>query len=135
MFSGPELQALSVFVVDDNKFMRTVVKNLCRGLGLGDFWQAEDVDQGLKVMRDNEVDLVITDWHMEPTDGLEFVHFLRNDPASPNPYVPIIMLTGHGDRDRVCGPSTVDSNRNIFRQISSREIPTQGPLRNDTRCF
>ena len=45
---------------------------------------------------------MVTYWHMEPTDGLTFVKYLRNDPDSPNPYVPIIMLTGHGDRERVC---------------------------------
>ncbi|MCR9062296.1 MAG: response regulator, partial [Rhodobacteraceae bacterium] len=94
MFGGPKLQALSVLVVDDNKFMRTVVENLCKGLGLGDFSQAESVEEALNILRERPIDLVVTDWHMEPMDGLTFVKYLRNDPQSPNPYVPIIMLTG-----------------------------------------
>ena len=61
MFGGPKLNALSVLVVDDNKFMRTVVENLCKGLGLGDFAQAEDVEQALIVLRDRPIDRVITD--------------------------------------------------------------------------
>lgn len=122
MFGGLKLQALSVLVVDDNKFMRTVVENLCKGLGLGDFRQAETVDQGLAAMRDNTIDLVITDWHMEPTDGLEFVHYLRNDPKSPNPYVPIIMLTGHGDRDRVCEARDAGVNMFMAKPISAKAM-------------
>ena len=62
MLGGPKLQALSVLVVDDNKFMRTVVENLCKGLGMGDFAQAEDVEQALVILRDRPIDLVVTDW-------------------------------------------------------------------------
>ena len=93
-----------MLAVDDNKFMRTVVENICRGLGIVKFAQADNVDLARVILRRDPIDLVITDWHMEPTDGLQFVKFLRNDPKSPNPYVPVIMLTGHGDRERYFGP-------------------------------
>ena len=122
MFCGPKLDALSVLVVDDNKFMRTVVENLCKGLGLGDFAQAEDVQQALIVLRDRPIDLVITDWHMEPTEGLTFVKYMRNDPQSPNPYVPIIMLTGHGDRDRVCEARDAGVNMFMAKPISAKAM-------------
>ena len=85
MIGGPKLQALSVLVVDDNKFMRSVVENLCRGLGIGEFAQAETVEQALEVLARKSIDLVVTDWHMEATDGLTFVKYLRNDPDSPTP--------------------------------------------------
>ena len=78
MLGGPKLQALSVLVVDDNKFMRTVVKNLCKGLRVGAFAKAEDVEQALAILREWPIDLVVTDWHMQPTDGLTFVKYLRN---------------------------------------------------------
>ena len=122
MFGGPKLDALSVLVVDDNKFMRTVVENLCKGLGLGDFAQAEDVEQALIVLRDRPIDLVITDWHMEPTEGLTFVKYMRNDPQSPNPYVPIIMLTGHGDRGRVCEARDAGVNMFMAKPISAKAM-------------
>ena len=47
MFGGPKLQALKVLVIDDNKFMRMVVENLCRGLGMGTSLQAESVKRCL----------------------------------------------------------------------------------------
>jgi CheY-like chemotaxis protein len=67
MLGGPKLQALSVLVVDDNKFMRTVVKNLCKGLGVGAFVKAEDVEQALPILCEWPIDLVVTDWHMQTT--------------------------------------------------------------------
>ena len=61
MFGGPKLQALNVLIIDDNKFMRTVIENICRGLGLGTVMQAEDVNMALDILGGNPVDLVITD--------------------------------------------------------------------------
>lgn len=48
-----------------------------------------------------DLDLIITDWNMPPTDGLEFVKRIRMSTDSPNPYVPIIMLTGYTELYRV----------------------------------
>ncbi|MGB0630882.1 MAG: response regulator [Alphaproteobacteria bacterium] len=122
MFGGPKLQALNVLIIDDNKFMRTVIENLCRGLGLGTVMQAENVNMALDILGGNPVDLVITDWHMEPMDGLEFVQFLRNDEASPNPYIPIIMLTGHGDRERVCEARDAGVNMFMAKPVSAKAL-------------
>ena len=38
---------------------------------------------------------------MPPTSGLEFVEQIRQNMDAPNPYVPIIMLTGHTEVERV----------------------------------
>ena len=38
---------------------------------------------------------------MKPMDGLEFTRRVRNDEHSPNPFVPIIMITGHTEKHRV----------------------------------
>ena len=58
--------------------MRTVVKNLYQGLGMGAFAKAEDVEQALVILRERPIDLVVTDWHMQSTNGLTFVKYLRN---------------------------------------------------------
>ena len=102
--------------------MRSVVKNLCWGLGISEFAQAETVEPALEVLARKSIDLVVTDWHMEPTDGLTFVKYLRNDPDSPNPYMPIIMLTGHGDRERVCEARDVGVNMFMAKPISAKAM-------------
>lgn len=38
---------------------------------------------------------------MKPLDGLAFTRLVRSPPDSPNPFVPILMLTGHTEMDRV----------------------------------
>ena len=39
---------------------------------------------------------------MFPLDGVEFTRLVRNSPDSANPYLPIIMMTGHSEKHRVC---------------------------------
>ena len=38
---------------------------------------------------------------MEPLDGIDFTRMVRTAPDSPNPFVPIIMLTSQGAFERV----------------------------------
>ena len=38
---------------------------------------------------------------MKPMDGLEFTRDVRTRRDSPNPFVPIIMITGHTEKHRV----------------------------------
>ena len=38
---------------------------------------------------------------MPTGNGIDFVQHIRRSPDSPNPYVPIIMLTGYTELDRV----------------------------------
>jgi hypothetical protein len=40
---------------------------------VGAFAKAEDVEPSLVILRERPIDLVVTDWHTQPTDGLTFV--------------------------------------------------------------
>jgi len=44
---------------------------------------------------------VLTDMIMKPMDGLELTRLIRNDERSPNPFVPIIMISGHTEKYKV----------------------------------
>ena len=48
-----------------------------------------------------QVDIAIVDFNMFPLDGVEFTRLVRNSPDSANPYLPIIMMTGHSGKQRV----------------------------------
>ena len=39
------------------------------------------------------------DWAMPIFDGLEFMQMIRQPGANANPYVAIIMLTGHSEKN------------------------------------
>ena len=99
--SGYDFSDLRVLVCDDSRQIRSLISSFLVGFGVKDAAEALDADDAFAKLIEYDPDLVITDWNMPPTDGLEFVQRVRNSEESPNPYVPIIMLTGYTELHRV----------------------------------
>jgi len=66
-----------VLVVDDDEVMRTFVVNSLRRIGIQAIETATDGASALRTMIAFKPDLVLTDIHMQPMDGIEFVQQLR----------------------------------------------------------
>jgi len=98
---GYNLSKLRVLVVDDSKNMRLIVRTVLNALGVQSVREAGDGQAGLNELRASPIDVAIVDWMMEPMDGIEFVHQVRTAEDSPNPFLPIIMMTGHTERHRI----------------------------------
>ncbi len=96
-----DLQGLNVLIVDDNKHIQLLMKEILRAFGIRSFQTAEDGAGALEILKTFVADLVICDWNMSPVDGLEFVDLLRKSTDSSNPFVPVIMLTGYTEYHRV----------------------------------
>lgn len=92
---------LSVLVVDDNNHMISIVKTLLRAFGANKIRDVHDAISAFEEMKSRQIDLVITDCAMPTFDGIEFTQMVRTAPDSPNPYVPIIMLTAYTERQRI----------------------------------
>lgn len=73
-----------ILVVDDDEVMRSFVVNSLRRLGLNLIETTHDGASALRVMMVFKPDLVLTDIHMAPMNGLDFVRQLR---AHTNPLV------------------------------------------------
>ena len=78
------LMLARVLVVDDDEVMRTFVVNSLRRLGIQSIETAVDGGSAFRTMMTFKPNLVLTDIHMKPMDGLEFVQHLR---AHTNPLV------------------------------------------------
>ncbi|MBL6938590.1 MAG: response regulator [Alphaproteobacteria bacterium] len=81
--------------------MRALLKALLHALGIAAIFEATDGAGAFDLLRRKEPDLILTDLSMSPVDGLAFVREVRHSPTSPNPYIPIIMVTGHTEKHRV----------------------------------
>ena len=92
---------LEVLVVDDNRHMRSLIRDLLRAIGISRVVEANDGMSGFQQLRNCEPDVVVTDLMMQPIDGLQFARMVRNERRSPQPYVPIVMVTGFADKARV----------------------------------
>ncbi|MFC6855513.1 response regulator [Marivibrio halodurans] len=96
-----DLRRLSVLVVDDNHHMRFLIRGILQSFGIRDVHECTDGHDAFGALKVNPVDIVILDWVMQPVDGLEFTRRLRTDTESPDPFLPIIMLTAHTEKHRI----------------------------------
>jgi CheY-like chemotaxis protein len=116
------LGATKVLVVDDEHYMRKVVRALLMSVGVRTVFEAPDGPSGLEMIRNNQPDVVIVDWQMPGLDGSGFVRMVRSPDTFPFPNVPIIMLTGHGERSKVVEAIQIGVNEFLLKPVSSKAL-------------
>ncbi|WP_299439598.1 response regulator [uncultured Rhodospira sp.] len=116
------LERLNFLIVDDNKHMRALVKTILYALGSRQVREAGDGADAFKELRHFPADIIICDWNMSPLDGLDFVRLVRTGKDSPNPFVPIIMLTGFTEMFRVVDARDAGVHEFLAKPISAKSL-------------
>lgn len=111
------LGTLHVLLVDDNAHMRAIVSAMLKSIGIGRISEAEDGTQALSLLREHAIDIAIVDFRMQPMDGVAFTRSIRWDENSPNPYLPIVMMTGHSERSRVTEARDAGVNEFVAKPV------------------
>ena len=88
-----------ILVVDDYPTMARLTSRVLREIGFGDVDCAGDGNKALEMMRQRAYGLVISDWKMEPVDGLELLKRVRAEPELS--HTPFIMVTAEAGAERV----------------------------------
>ncbi len=117
-----KLDVLKILLVDDNHHMRVLLTEILRAIGVRHVFEAADGAEALQALRANAIDIVMTDLAMQPLDGIDFVRLLRNSPDSPNPMVPVIMITGHSTMRRVAEARDVGVTEFLSTPVTARGV-------------
>ncbi len=117
-----DFNRLRFLVIDDNAHMRRIVRTLLHGFGAREVYEAEDGAAGLEAFTHYMPDIVITDWAMPIFDGLELTSMIRQPGANANPYVAIIMLTGHSEKKRVLESRDAGVTEFLAKPISAKAL-------------
>ncbi|HEY0267252.1 MAG TPA: response regulator, partial [Rhizomicrobium sp.] len=115
--SGYRFDRLKILVVDDNVHMRKLVTTILQAFGVIQIQEAETGDRAWTIQREFNPDIVVLDWVMEGMSGLELVQMIRSNAQSPNPFVPVIMLTGHTSLDHVMQARDAGVNEFIAKPV------------------
>jgi two-component system, chemotaxis family, chemotaxis protein CheY len=93
--------SLNVLIVDDSAVMRQVILKTLRlsGLSLGEVHQAGNGAEGLAVIAEQWVDLVLVDINMPVMNGQEMIERLRGN--SETAKLPVIVVSTDASNARV----------------------------------
>lgn len=86
-----DVDKVRVLLVDDSRLARNHIRRVLEGMGLNSITEAENGAQALTFVKDQEFDLVVTDYNMPEMDGRELSEFIRFNPQTA--HIPIIMVT------------------------------------------
>ncbi|MCL4693940.1 MAG: response regulator [Candidatus Hydrogenedentes bacterium] len=93
--------ALNILVVDDSETVRSIIlKTLTlSGLELNDPLQASNGKEALALLRDNWVDLVLTDINMPDMGGVELIEHMKKDEVLKT--IPVVVVSTEGSATRI----------------------------------
>lgn len=116
-----DLSVVSILVVDDNVYMRRLVRAMLGGFGIRRITEASDGAEALEHMEQSHFDFLIVDWEMPVVDGSELVRLVRH-PGHPLAYTPIIMITGHSTYGRTQAALGLGINDVLCKPFSPKAL-------------
>ena len=99
-----------ILIVDDCPDLRDLVKETIESILSYEVLEAEDGLEALKVIKQNRIDCIISDWNMPVMDGLSLLKKIRAEARYRN--MPFMMLTGEMSRGSV--EAAISSGVNDF---------------------
>lgn len=111
---------MRILIVDDFSTMRRIIKNLLTDLGFNNTVEAEDGNSALTVLRQDAVELVITDWNMPGMTGIELLRAIRADAQLRT--LPVLMVTAEAKREQIIEAAQNGVNGYIIKPFTAQTL-------------
>jgi len=120
-----EFSKLTVLVVDDQDYVRTIIAQLLKRLGVSKVLECSNGAFALEVLEHHKPDIILCDVKMAPVDGLQFLRDVRGGLGGSDPQVPIIFLTSASDRSTVQAAITHEVDGYMVKPVSAEDLKTK----------
>ncbi len=111
MAKNYDFSALSILVVEDNDLMASLLCSILSALRVNRVLRAANGQAAIEMINARAAefspysafgsDLIISDWQMEPIDGMKLLGWVRTHPKDHIRFLPFIMLTAFPEIKRV----------------------------------
>lgn len=116
------LQNIQVLIADDERMIQRLVYDVLTQLGFRKITVASSGRQAIEFLKRQPYDFVITDWRMKDMEGIDVINFVRSSPDSPNPRMPIIMLTGNTEAHYVFTARDAGVNEYLIKPFTADQL-------------
>lgn len=94
---------LNVLIVEDDATMRVVLKNTLMSVDINvefdEIYEAENGKEGIQVLKQKEVDLMLVDIYMPVMDGLDMLDYVHDHPDFQ--HIPAIVVSTENNEERI----------------------------------
>lgn len=94
---------INVLIVEDDAAMRVVLRSTVLSvegdIEIGEIFEAENGKEGIKLLGQEKVDLMLVDIYMPVMDGMEMLDYCYDHPDYKD--IPAIVVSTENDEDRI----------------------------------
>jgi two-component system chemotaxis response regulator CheY len=111
-----------VLVVDDDHYMRKLLRSLLLSNGIKDINEVQSGTAGLDAICALNPDVVLLSWDMADDGGAEFMRRVRSPETFSVPHVPVVMLTSNHSRETVMNAVRAGVNEFLCKPVSAKAL-------------
>jgi len=111
------LRGLRVLLVEDDPVARCAAAGIL-SRHVGTLWEAADGEEGLRLFRQHEPDLVVSDLVMPQRDGLSLAREIKAE----SPVTPIIITTSHSDSSVLLDAIDIGVERYVLKPLRAQAL-------------
>ncbi|MDC7231718.1 MAG: response regulator transcription factor [Spirochaetales bacterium] len=106
-----------ILIIEDESDIRELISFNLEMSGF-EVFTARDGEEGIELLNDNPVDLIILDLMLPGIDGFQVCKYLKKDPDTRN--IPVIMLTARSEDDDIVYGLEIGADDYITKPFSPR---------------
>lgn len=111
---------MKILIVDDFSTMRRIIKNLLRDLGFTNTHEADDGLTALPILKNGDVQFLVTDWNMPGMTGIDLLRAVRADEKLSA--LPVLMVTAEAKRDQIIEAAQAGVNGYVVKPFSAQVL-------------
>ena len=108
-----------IMILDDDPQLRTMLKSMLNNMY--SIIEAEDVDQAIKLCKENDINLIITDLFMPGKSGLDLIEEIKKS----HPHINILAVSG-GNYTKSCDflpiAEIIGANETLHKPFTMGEL-------------
>ncbi|MCR6629282.1 MAG: response regulator [Magnetospirillum sp.] len=117
-----DLKPVNVLIIDDSRYARSFIKSALYSFGVRNVVEAGDGPAGIEMLREQKIDLVLVDYDMDPMDGVDFTRLVRSGAEVAVRDVPIIMVSGMAEMEKVVEARNAGVNEFLVKPVSADSL-------------
>ena len=116
-----DLSQLNIMVLEKHVLVRRLLTDVFSEFGVARVFSTPDPADAFEYFCERKPDIVLCDWTPD-LDGIAFIRRVRLGEESPNPYVPIVVVTANTELRHVCIARDNGMTEFLAKPVSARTI-------------
>ena len=117
------IQDVNILIVDDVNAIRVQIRELLKNVGFERVILSSNGLEARNFLQEDDIHLILCDWHMQPMDGLELLKYCRTSKKYQD--VGFIMVTAESTKELVVQAVTHGTDDYMVKPLTVEGIQTK----------